>query len=165
MGATLLENTMQEQPNPFQSPTEPRSSYGPPIPSPDGSLPTVFAHGGLNDSGTGGLAVLPPELKGFSWAAFLMNWIWSIAHNTWIGLLVFIVPFPIMQIVLGVKGNEWAWQNRKWDSIEQFRATQRVWLMWGIGLTILGVIFGLLGLIMLFSLSALTAGSQTIPRP
>jgi len=94
----------------------------------------------VNDSGTGATAVLPDELKGFNWGACLMSWIWSIAHNTWIGLLTFVFGI-IMMVVLGFKGNEWAWQNRKWDSVEQFRETQRVWTKWGIGLTIVGIVF------------------------
>lgn len=32
-----------------------------------------------------------------------------------------------MVIALGIKGNEWAWRHKKWESIEQFKATQRKW--------------------------------------
>ncbi|HEX8832934.1 MAG TPA: hypothetical protein VF719_01975 [Abditibacteriaceae bacterium] len=118
-----------------------------PIPSPTGEM----SHGwnapstGANDSGQGAQSVLPAELKGFSWAAFLMNGIWSIGHNTWIGLISF-VPYVgfIMAFVLGFKGNEWAWQNRKWDSIEHFKKTQRVWTIWGVALTLL-MIIGFIG--------------------
>jgi len=64
-----------------------------------------------------------------------MNWIWAIGMQTWIGLLA-LVPYAgfIMAIVLGVKGNEWAWQNRKWESVEQFNNVQRVWTIWGVAL-------------------------------
>ncbi len=30
-------------------------------------------------------------------------------------------------IYLGVKGNELAWQSKRWNSIEHFRGTQRTW--------------------------------------
>ncbi len=30
-----------------------------------------------------------------------------------------------MMIILGLKGNEWAWKNRKWESVEQFKATHK----------------------------------------
>lgn len=146
---------MQEQPNPFGTPGENPSPavpppYGAPIPAPTGQMYGGLTNTGANDSGTGATAVLPEELKGFSWAAFLMSWIWSIAHNTWIGLLVFI-PYLgwIMAFVLGFKGNEWAWQNRKWDSIEQFRETQKVWTKWGIGLLLFGAVMGVLAGVLL----------------
>jgi len=32
-----------------------------------------------------------------------------------------------MWIVLGLKGNEWAWRARKWESIEQFKSSQENW--------------------------------------
>jgi hypothetical protein len=51
-----------------------------------------------------------------------------------IALIGFILP-PVglaMAIVLGVKGSEWAWQNRRFEGgVTQFRAVQRVWAIWG----------------------------------
>jgi hypothetical protein len=38
----------------------------------------------------------------------------------------------IMAFVLGVKGSSWAWRNRKWESIEHFKATQRQWTKWSL---------------------------------
>jgi hypothetical protein len=37
----------------------------------------------------------------------------------------------VMLFVLGAKGNSWAWQNRKWESVEHFKATQRKWAIAG----------------------------------
>ena len=31
----------------------------------------------------------------------------------------------IMVIVLGFKGNEWAWKNNNWTSVERFKRVQR----------------------------------------
>ena len=152
---------MQEQPNPFGTPSEPQAPYSAPIPAPTGQMPAAFANSGVNDSGTGSTAVLPDELKGFNWGAFLLNWIWAIGHSTWIGLLC-LVPYVgiIMQFVLGFKGNEMAWQNRKWDSVEHFRATQKVWAKWGIGLVILGLVIGVLAVI-----ASIAFGGATRPMP
>ena len=88
--------------------------------------------GAENTSGQGKLAVIPREIEGWSWGAFLLSWIWSVRSNTWIGLLS-LVPFAgiIMPFILGVKGNEWAWQNKRWDSIEHFKITQARWLEQG----------------------------------
>jgi len=70
----------------------------------------------------------PPGVRGWSWGAFLLNVIWAIGNRTWIGLLMF-VPYLwfVMPFVLGFKGREWAWQNRRWESVEQFNRVQREW--------------------------------------
>ena len=47
----------------------------------------------------------------------------------------------IVSIVLGIKGNEWAWTNKKWDSIEHFKRTQRTWGMVGTRLTLTAWLF------------------------
>ncbi|HUV04119.1 MAG TPA: ribonuclease G [Armatimonadota bacterium] len=94
-----------------------------------------------NTSGQGAQAAVPDEIKRWNWGAFLMNWIWAIAHNVWIGLLA-LIPYVglVMAIVLGVKGSEWAWQNRRFESVEQFKTVQRTWAYWGVGLLIVAVI-------------------------
>ena len=76
---------------------------------------------------------IPPEIKGWNWGAFLLNWIWGIGNNTYIAFLMF-VPFIniVMPFVLGAKGNAWAWQNKKWDSIEHFKSVQRKWCRWSL---------------------------------
>lgn len=93
-----------------------------------------------NTSGQGAAATVPVEIKGWSWGAFLMNWAWAIGNHTYIGLLA-LVPLVqwVMMIVLGVKGNEWAWQNRRWDSVDQFKATQKVWTKWGVVIVIVNI--------------------------
>lgn len=76
---------------------------------------------------------LPDELRGWNWGAFLLGWIWAVGHNVWIGLIA-LVPGAqlVMAIVLGIKGNEWAWQNRQFRSLEDFKETQKLWTKWGI---------------------------------
>lgn len=100
---------------------------------------------GENTSGTGKGAVIPDGVKGWSWGAFLWNWIWCIGNKTWIGLLC-LIPYVgfVMSIVLGVKGREWAWQNKRWDSVEHFNRVQRLWTLWGLvligGVAVLGIL-------------------------
>ena len=82
-------------------------------------------------------AELPEELRGWNWGAFLLGPIWGAFHGVWIGLLLFVpyvgviasIPLATM---FGKRGNEWAWKNRHWESVEQFRAAQRAWALWGI---------------------------------
>jgi hypothetical protein len=88
-----------------------------------------------NTSGHGKLAMVPQEIKKWSWGAFLLNWIWGIGNSVWIALIS-LIPIPliglIMMFVLGAKGNEWAWQSKKWESIERFQKTQRAWAIAGV---------------------------------
>jgi hypothetical protein len=102
-----------------------------------------------NTSGMGSTAFVPAEVRGWNWGAFLLSWIWSIGNSSWIGLLA-LVPYVgfIMSIILGIKGSEWAWQNRRWQSVEQFKATQRVWAYWGIGIVIVWFFIAVLAAIL-----------------
>ncbi|AAZ26769.1 cytochrome c oxidase assembly factor Coa1 family protein [Colwellia psychrerythraea] len=93
-------------------------------------------------SGLGKDSVVPPELKGWNWGSFLLNWIWGIGNSTYIAFLMF-VPLVniVMLFMLGAKGNEWAWRNRTWRDIEHFKQTQRKWR--NAGLILLFVVFPL----------------------
>jgi hypothetical protein len=88
-----------------------------------------------NTSGQGKHASVPPEIDHFNWGAFILNWIWGLAHNTPIALLGFVPCVGCaMPFVLGLRGSAWAWQNRRWDSVEQFRRSQRNWALAGFAL-------------------------------
>jgi len=86
-----------------------------------------------NTSGQGELATVPEEVKGWSWAGFGLTWIWGVFNGVLISLLCLIPFFNLAwAIVLGIKGKEWAWRNKKWDSIEHFKSMQRPWNIAGI---------------------------------
>lgn len=108
--------------------------------SPDANLQKE----GENTSGMGKDHPLPDGVKGWSWGAFLLNWIWAIGNKTWIGLLAFL-PYIgfIFSIILGFKGREWAWRNKRWESVEHFNRVQKRWSMWGlvlVGILVLGIL-------------------------
>jgi len=96
-----------------------------------------------NESGT-----IPDGIKGWSWGAFLLNWIWAIGNKTWIGLLA-LIPYVgvIMAIILGIKGREWAWKNKEWESVEHFNRVQKKWSFWGVllfvGIFVIGILAAL----------------------
>ncbi len=93
-----------------------------------------------NTSGQGNLAIVPPEIKKWHWGAFFLNWIWGIGNNVWIALLCFVPMVNIVMIfILGARGNEWAWRNKRWDSIEHFKRVQHKWTAWGLGLFLAGI--------------------------
>ena len=85
-----------------------------------------------NTSGKGSTATVPGEIDKWNWGAFLLNWIWGIGNNTFIALLMFIpVANFVMPFVLGAKGSSWAWRNKRWESVEEFKRVQRKWARWG----------------------------------
>ena len=114
-----------------------------------------------NTSGYGSASVVPAEVKGWNWGAFLLSWIWGIGNSTWIAFLVF-VPFInfIWIFVLGAMGNEWAWKNRRWTSVEDFHRVQRKWALWGVIITCVAIVFGVLmvGLISMAVIAGSGAG-------
>ena len=101
-----------------------------------------------NTSGLGKTSIVPEEIKGWNWGAFILSCIWAIGNKTWIGLLA-IIPCVgiVMSFILGIKGNEWAWKNKKWESVEQFQKTQKKWTFWGIALMLLGIALGVLAIL------------------
>jgi len=111
-------------------------------------------------SGLGKESKLPPELKGWNWGAFFLNWIWGIGNGTYIAFLMFVplVNF-VMLFVLGAKGNEWAWQNKQWRDVDHFKSVQRKWAFSSLG--ILGVFFPLF-FMLIFSMLKGEAYNQSL---
>ena len=99
-----------------------------------------------NSSGQGKSAVVPAEIRGWNWGASLLGWIWAAGNKRYniaaYGLAVYMLSFLLgplgwaaelaISIMLGMKGNEWAWQSKKWKSVEDFKTTQKKLLYWGI---------------------------------
>lgn len=89
-----------------------------------------------------------PNVSKWNWGAFLFTWIWGLFNGCWwllpiflvIGLLM-LIPIVnifayVLQLVLciicGVKGTEYAWRFKNWNSVEEFEHTQKVWAKAGI---------------------------------
>lgn len=94
-----------------------------------------------NTSGQGKAAVLPEDAKGLAWGAFLLTWVWGIFNRTWLALLT-LVPIVglVVWVMLLLKGREWAWQNKRWDSVEHFNRVQRKWAKAGVILLCIPII-------------------------
>ncbi|MBR6163733.1 hypothetical protein IKQ26_07590 [bacterium] len=117
-----------------------------------------------NTSGKGKESVVPEVIKKkFNWGACLGTWIWGIGNDSYLTLLIipafFLGPFSIFFLIglpiwFGIKGNEWAWQNRYFDNIAQFNKYQRNWAKIGVAITVVMTIITVLGCIIL-SYSAL----------
>lgn len=102
----------------------------------------------------------PLVLSKWSWGAFSLSWIWGFFNGCWwmflvkigvflLSALLWWVPFATIlisiidlsiAILFGVKGTEWAWNNRSWSSITNFRQTQDTWNKVGLVFFLLGII-------------------------
>jgi hypothetical protein len=142
-------------------------NQAPIVPPPAEVTPAVIAPpaaptsvGMANNSGQGPGTPVPAELQGWCWAGFLMSWIWAIPHKAWLAFGIGIAPLVIgfafrplrylgivAAIFCGIKGNEWAWQNRQWVSIQEFKDTQRVWVIWGLALLALGIVGAIISVV------------------
>lgn len=113
---------------------------------------------------------VPLEVRTWNWAAFFLTFIWGIPHRIYLSLLVLIpVVGLVIPILLGFKGNEWAWQRRSWKSVEEFQVTQRRWAHAAIGVCILLVvvlfILGLLSLVIGNSLPVVSSDEIQLENP
>jgi len=100
-----------------------------------------------NNSGQGHLfddsVKVPREIQGWNWGAFFLPGVWCITNQVWIGLISWTdfslitlpltlgMTWPIMAVILGIKGNEWAWKSRRWNSVKDFKRHQRLWAFVG----------------------------------
>jgi hypothetical protein len=100
------------------------------------------------------------RLGWFNWGAFALTWIWGLYHRAYLTLLYPLVQlvvllttnpagigpihsYPInfylhiatmlgMSIWFGFAGNEWAWNSRRFASVEHCLRVQRYWAVAGI---------------------------------
>lgn len=116
----------------------------------------------------------PLSLSKWSWGAYCLSWIWGFFNGCW---WMFLVKFGICllyaffywsplstlfigildlgtSILFGLKGTEWAWNNRSWDSISNFHHTQNIWNKVGLSLFIAGMVITLI--VVVFTLTAIT---------
>lgn len=84
---------------------------------------------------------VPPGIRRWNWGAFLLSWVWGIAHGVWISLLVFI---PVINLVvpfyLGLKGNELAWKTGRWTDVDAYLERQKKWAVAGVIVAVISII-------------------------
>jgi hypothetical protein len=103
-----------------------------------------------NTSGMGKMAPAPPEVAGLCWSGFVFSWIWGVFNGVLISLLAF-VPFVgwVMPWVLLFKGNEWAWQGKRWNSVEHFKDVQHKWTIAALIFLAVAVVLAILWVILI----------------
>ena len=115
-----------------------------------------------NNSGKGPLYVVPGDVGGWSWGAFFWGLIWALFHRVYVvfwvllpvvgalgyhrlgkpltglqqtgQIAVLLFCFLAVQVILGKKGCEWAWQRTRWDGVAHFKKVQWWWNVTGIAL-------------------------------
>jgi hypothetical protein len=81
--------------------------------------------------------VVPQELQGFSWAAFLWGGIWAVTYRVWIGLFAFVpILGLIMNVVLGMRGAEWAFRKGSIPDVGRYKSAQRNWVIAWVALSV-----------------------------
>lgn len=76
-----------------------------------------------------------PDLNKWNWGAFCLSGIWGIFNGCWWIILINIFCWwlgPIPNIIFGIYGTRWAWENKYWSGAHEFEETQDSWAMWGI---------------------------------
>ena len=105
----------------------------------------AISHPVVENSSGQSTAVVPAEVSGLNWGAFFLGWIWSAFNGA--GILWVIIGLflsPIDRIYLLFKGNELAWKGKHWDSPAAFKASQRKWMMAGLIILAVALVFGIL---------------------
>lgn len=119
-----------------------------------------------NTSGMGSKYPAPANVANrFNWGCFLLTWIWGIGNKTYIllvallfillGFIPIIGPLAALGLTIwfSIKGNEWAWQNKKWESVEHFHKIQKRWAIAGVIVLLVNILIGILISVSLFALS------------
>ncbi|MDR2774736.1 MAG: FHA domain-containing protein [Tannerella sp.] len=121
---------------PLQRPTDAKEHvFDRPYDSPQAPLPPPPPGVNYDYNNTG--RSLERELSSWNWGAFYFGWLWGIFNGVYWPLLV-LIPYVgwaaalIVNIVLGIKGNAWAWKGRYWKDINHFKRVQRSWAMWAL---------------------------------
>lgn len=142
----------EEKPAAYAPPVAPPvvapAAYPPPA-QPAYGAPVAYGYGADNTSGNP-QAPVPPEVEamGWSWGGFGLNWIWGIGNKTYIALLALIPCVNIfVAIWLGISGHKMAWQNRRFESFEQYRETMKAWNVWGLIIFLVGLAINIISTI------------------
>lgn len=132
-----------------------------------GEVP-VEVQGGWN----WGAAVIPVfwlwshQMQGFAWGVFALNLVGRFlgrqTGTAALGLVVSLIQIGLF-FYLGVTGNKQGWQNRRFDSVEDFKDCQRRWMYWALPLFLLLVLI-IGAAVVLPAMNAAAGGVRTPPR-
>ncbi|MDR2680421.1 MAG: FHA domain-containing protein [Tannerella sp.] len=106
-----------------------------------------------------GAGTIERELNSWNWGAFFFGWLWGIFNGVYWPLVV-LIPYIgwaaalIINIVLGIKGNVWAWKGKYWRDFDHFKKVQKAWAMWALYIFIASIVLTILSAILFSSIIA-----------
>lgn len=95
----------------------------------------------------------PRNLHRWSWGGFLLGWIWGFFNGVYWPLMAILLNFIpyigvpaslLIHLVLGLRGNRYAWAAKSWKSPEAFERTQNNWAKAGAGFFVLALLLSIL---------------------
>ena len=103
---------------------------------------------------------VPPEIKKWNWGAFMFNIWWGIGNKSYLALLC-LIPLAniVMPFVCGALGNEWAWKNGNYTSVDEFKKVQETWNRAGFVSFIVCLVFIVMYIIFIVFIVSLTAST------
>jgi len=102
------------------------------IGAPEPTQPTVVPPAGGTQPQPSEEARIEEELAKWNWGAFLLSFIWGSFNGVGRAWLVWVPIYGFYELfLLGKNGNRWAWEGKRWQTIDAFHATQRKWAIWG----------------------------------
>ena len=99
---------------------------------PEPTQQTFAPPGGITQPQPSEEARIEVELAKWNWGAFLLSFIWGTFNGVARAWLVWVPIYGFYELfMLGKNGNRWAWEGKRWQTIDAFHATQRKWAIWG----------------------------------
>ena len=107
-----------------------------------------------------------------TWVIGVILWfvaIFGMASNDMSGMIFYCIYSVLvliggiaLRVWFGVKGNQWAWQNKKWNSTEHFNRVQKQWVLGTIiAAVVLGfVVFAYIGVVAAMTMPTLLNSTQ-----
>lgn len=102
---------------------------------------------------------IPEEIKGLNWGAFFWNWVWLIPINVTYAIIMFFANMftggtstIVLAFYLLFQGNELAWKNKQYRSIEEFQEEQKKWTLSGLVCVLLPAVLAIIGIAILFTM-------------
>lgn len=91
--------------------------------------------GTVSDDSLNVQAATAPNVTKWNWGAFGIYPIWGFFNGCWWGILISLflgLLYPIPNIIFGIYGTRWSWNNKTWDSVQKFESAQYAWAICGI---------------------------------
>ena len=94
-----------------------------------------------------------PVIDSWNWGAFFFGWLWAVCNGIYWPLVV-LIPYVgwlsalVINIILGAKGNVWAWKNKEWRDINHFKRTQRTWALAALYVFVGLIVLSIIGLVL-----------------